>query len=372
MACSALIENTAIKEKSYSIMKVSKKLPHHYISKVMLLRKLAIAVCLTVSIACSKKEATSTPTPTNPTPTPAATRLINLPTGWKYASLLSAAFPAGVELYFFDTLFQGRKTKAFCLAYDSKRSNIEFKPVLSATLKKPSDFYKEEAGVVYGCLNGGFFGGSQSFSLVQYNGVVQSANIKSVSRSFNGVSTAYYPTRAAFGITSTGSPMTAWIYHVGAGNNDIYAYPSPSPNVEGSAPQAVPTESFPAGATRWTTTSAIGGSPMLVRNSNVLISDAAELISINNNTSRPRSAIGFNSNGIVLLLAVEGDNTAAGYTGLNLTELANMLKDLNCVEAINLDGGGSTSMVVANQLLVRPGDSGVERPVISVIIIKQK
>lgn len=353
-------------------MKALKRLHHHYISKDMLLRKLAIAVCLTVSIACSKKEATSTPAPTNPTPTPAITRLINLPAGWKYASLLSAAFPAGVELYFFDTLFQGRKTKAFCLAYDSKRSNIEFKPVLSATLKKPSDFYKEEAGVVYACLNGGYFGGNQSYSLVQYNGTIQAVNIKSVSRNFNSVSTAYYPTRAAFGITSTGSPATAWIYHVGAGNNDVYAYPSPSPNVEGGAPQPVPTENFPVGATRWTATAAIGGSPMLVRNSNVLISDAAELISINNTSSRPRSAIGFNSNGIVLILAVEGDNTSGGYAGLNLTELANMMKELSCVEAINLDGGGSTSMVVANQLLVRPGDNGVERPVISAIIIKQK
>jgi hypothetical protein len=338
----------------------------------MLLRKIALAVCLTISIACSKKDSATTPAPTNPTPTPVASRLINLPAGWKYASLLSSAFPTGVELYFFDTLFQGRKTKAFCLAYDSKRSNIEFKPVLSATPKKPSDFYKEESGVVYACLNGGYFGGNQSFSLVQYSGVVQSANIKSVSRNFNGVSTAYYPTRAAFGITSTGSPSTAWIYHVGAGNNEIYAYPSPSPNVEGSAPQPVPTETFPAGGIRWTSTAAIGGSPMLVRNSNVLISDAAELISINNTTSRPRSAIGFNSNGIVMLLAVEGDNAGAGYTGLNLSELANMMKELSCVEAINLDGGGSTSMVVANQLMVRPGDNGVERPVISAVIIKQK
>ena len=60
------------------------------------------------------------------------------------------------------------------------------------------------------------------------------------------------------------------------------------------------------------------------------------------------------------------------YDGINLADLANILSNLGCQDAINLDGGGSTSMVVANQLLVRPGDNGVERPVVSAILIKKK
>jgi hypothetical protein len=258
------------------------------------------------------------------------------------------------------------------LAYDSKKTNFEFKPVLAAAAKKPSDFYKEETGVVYACINGGFYGSNQSYSMVQFNNTVLSANIKSVSRSLNGVNTAYYPTRAAFGMNTAGEPVSAWIYHVGAGLNDVYSYPAPSPNAEGSAPQAEPTALFPVGGSRWVTTAAIGGSPMLIRNGTIQITDVAELININNTTSRPRSAIGANSSGLVIVLAVEGDNTSAGYAGMNLAELAAMLKDLSCTNAINLDGGGSTSMVVGNQLLVRPGDNGVERPVVSAVVIKQK
>ena len=53
-------------------------------------------------------------------------------------------------------------------------------------------------------------------------------------------------------------------------------------------------------------------------------------------------------------------------------QLAQLMKDLNCTNAINLDGGGSTSMVIANQLTVKPGDKGIERPVASAIIIKHK
>lgn len=327
---------------------------------------------LALFTGCSKGNDTNV-TPVQPVnPTQPANTLVTLPAGWKLSTLLTASFPSGIQLYFFDTLYQGKKTKAFCLAYDSKKTNIEFKPVLSATAKKPSDFYKDETGVVYACINGGFFGGNQSYSLVQYNNTVLSANIKSVSRALNGVNTAYYPTRAAFGISTAGDPVTAWIYHVGTGINDIYSYPAPSPNAEGSAPQAEPTALFPSGGSRWLTTAAIGGSPMLIKNGTIQITDVAELISVNNTTSRPRSAIGANTSGIVLIVAVEGDNGPGGYAGLNLAELAAMLKDLSCTNAINLDGGGSTSMIVGNQLLVRPGDNGVERAVTSAVVIKQK
>ncbi|MFZ9718483.1 MAG: phosphodiester glycosidase family protein, partial [Chitinophagaceae bacterium] len=228
----------------------------------------------------------------------------------------------------------------------------------------------EEPGVTLACINGGYFGGNQSYSLVKYNNTVFSANIKALTRSFNGSNTSYFPTRAAFGVSSTGAPSVAWVYHVGSGNDLIYSYPSPSPNALGLPPQPVPDANFPAGGTQWNTVSAIGGSPVLIKNDQIRISDAEELIDINNTSSRPRSAIGYQSNGMVLMLAVEGDN-APDYPGINLANLAALLKALGCTEAINLDGGGSTSLVVSGTRTVRPSN-GTERAVPSVVLIKRK
>lgn len=306
---------------------------------------------------------------TNPTP---VVPIIPLPAGWKYNASYSTNFPTGIQAFSFDTIYNGRTVKAFCLAYDSRLGAYDFKPVQSATAKKVSEFVSQEPGIVFGGINGGFFGGNSSYSLVKFNNTQSSHNIKSVNRTYNGVSTPYYPTRAAFGIQANGSPTTAWIYHIGPTNDNIYQYPAPSPNAEGSAPQPVPTDIFPSGGTPWTVPTAIGGSPMLLRGGQVNISDVAELISINNTTSRPRSAIGHTANGIVLLLAVEGDNGSAGYPGINLSDLAGMLRQLGCTDAINLDGGGSTSLVISSRLTVRPGDAGVERPVISAVLIKQR
>lgn len=326
--------------------------------------------------SCSKDNSgsggggTTNPPVTPPVNPPAFTPLITLPPGWKPATSYMTTFPQGIQLFQFDSIYNNQRIKAFCLVYDSRNTTFEFKPVLSNTAKTPTSFYTEEQGTTYACINGGYFGGNQSYSLVKYNNTVFSANIKTLTRSFNGANTSYFPTRAAFGITSTGAPSVAWIYHISSGNDLIYSYPSPSPNALGLPPQPVPDANFPVGGSVWNTTSAIGGSPVLIKNNEVRVSDAEELIDINNGSSRPRSAIGYLSNGMVLLLAVEGDN-APDYPGINLVNLAALLKTLGCTEAINLDGGGSTSMIVSGTRTVRPSN-GTERAVPSVVLIKRK
>ncbi|NDC78748.1 MAG: phosphodiester glycosidase family protein, partial [Chitinophagia bacterium] len=51
---------------------------------------------------------------------------------------------------------------------------------------------------------------------------------------------------------------------------------------------------------------------------------------------------------------------------------AMMMKSLGCSHAVNLDGGGSTSMLVGGSMLIRPSASGTERAVVSVVMVKRK
>lgn len=297
-----------------------------------------------------------------------ASTLIPLPAGWRLAPEFMADFPReGLQLYILEAAAPATPAKVFCLAWDTTAPTVAFKPVLASTPRTPTQFAAQETGKVYAAINAGFFGGNQSFSLVQHAGVVASPNVKSLSRTFQGSSVPYYPTRAAFGINASGRLTTDWIYSIGAGNTPILAYPAPSPNRLGVAPQPVPTAAFPADAAPWVMEHAIGGSPMLVKDGEVRVTDAEELIDINNTTSRPRSAIGYTASGIVLLVAAEGDN-APGPAGFNLVQFAQLLRSLGCVGAVNLDGGGSTSLVVGGQRTVRPSD-GAERPVISALLL---
>ncbi len=336
-----------------------------------LTRAFVVMGILIALVACSKKDTPapmSTP-PNLPVVNPPATSLLNLPSEWVKETALMKDFPAGIEVFRRTTAYNGKPMNAYCVAFDPNA--VEFKPVFSATNKKSSDLYAQEPGVKYAVINGGYFGTNASYSLSMHNGTVQAINIKSLNRTYNGQAKTFYPTRGAFGITASGTPEVSWIYHVGSGIGTIYAYPQASPNDIAQTPQPQPSVSFPTGGAVWNVNSAIGGSPVLIKNNTANITDDEELIDVNNTTSRARSAVGHTANGLVVLLAVEGNN-ASGGAGLNLQELADLMKSMGCIGALNLDGGGSTYMMVNGQATVKPSDAAGERAVITAIILKKK
>jgi exopolysaccharide biosynthesis protein len=57
---------------------------------------------------------------------------------------------------------------------------------------------------------------------------------------------------------------------------------------------------------------------------------------------------------------------------MSLPTLAQILLELGSIEALNLDGGGSTTMVVRNKVVNRPSDQTGERPVSDAILIFPK
>lgn len=65
------------------------------------------------------------------------------------------------------------------------------------------------------------------------------------------------------------------------------------------------------------------------------------------NDRHPRTAIGKKPDGTVVLLVVDG--RAAESAGMSIPELQKIFRWLNCTEAINLDGGGSTTMYIKGQ-----------------------
>lgn len=326
-----------------------------------------------VFAACSKKTYYDTPRPQLPVEEeqqPGGS-LVSMPEGWSKQTDLTSGFPDALALYRNNGTFNGIQLNAYCLVLDPKNSAIEFKPVLPDKNKKPSALYAEEPGTVYACVNAGYFGTNVSYSLVIQNSTVLATNVSNIVRAYNGNNVNYYITRGAFGLTSAGVPEVTWVYNIGSGTGVTYSYTEPAANKEGEEPKPVPTTSYPAGAKVWNAKSAVGGSPVLLKNSEVRLTDVEEMISVDNTIQRARTAIGFNADGKVFILVAEGNNPN-GAKGLTLLQLANLMKSIGCKEALNLDGGGSTSMVVNGQLTVRPSDAAGERPVMSAIIIKRK
>ncbi len=99
----------------------------------------------------------------------------------------------------------------------------------------------------------------------------------------------------------------------------------------------------------------ISGGPYLVKNGNVYI-DASEEKLLSITGRNPRTAIGYTKENDLILVAVDGREGSS--IGLTLHELAGFMKSIGCINAINLDGGGSTVMYVNGAIVNNPHQPG--------------
>lgn len=113
----------------------------------------------------------------------------------------------------------------------------------------------------------------------------------------------------------------------------------------------------------------VGGGPQLIKDGKVAITLEQEKITESFSTTRhPRTAIAKLRDGKVLLVAVDGRQPNHSV-GMSLNELADLLLEFGVIEAINLDGGGSTTMVVENKVVNKPSDQAGERPVSDALLV---
>lgn len=82
----------------------------------------------------------------------------------------------------------------------------------------------------------------------------------------------------------------------------------------------------------------------------------------------PRTALGWRADGRFVMVTVDGRQPRKSV-GMTIPELTALMREFGCVEAINLDGGGSTTMVVKNKVINSPSDSTGERAVSDVLLL---
>ncbi len=105
-----------------------------------------------------------------------------------------------------------------------------------------------------------------------------------------------------------------------------------------------------------TVAESIGGTPVLVHEGKRWVGDDGSIFVAGRH---PRTVVGWNARE-VLLVTVDGRQP--GYSiGLSLADSAELLRSLGATEALNLDGGGSTTLAAGATVLNRPSDRMVKR-----------
>lgn len=118
----------------------------------------------------------------------------------------------------------------------------------------------------------------------------------------------------------------------------------------------------------------VGGLPQLIRAGTLLLDTPEGLEGAGREfatTRHPRTGIGFSSDSMIVKFVVV-DGRQSQSVGMTLREFSELMLSLGLHHALNLDGGGSTTMVVGDRVVNSPSDASGERPVANAVLLLER
>jgi exopolysaccharide biosynthesis protein len=304
---------------------------------------------------------------------------------WKNVDSLYQPLPPSVHVYFSNDSLDGKPNIAYYVIADLKDKKLDFTTdTTNGRRLTPAQYYQrdEKPLMVVNCTFFEFTHNS-NLNLVMRNGKVIAPNQQSIP--LRGKDTFKYAHvfPSAIGISKNRTADVAWTF---TGNRSKpYAMQWAMTAIidsikEMSLDSAIYHTSIvtvPHGGEssatlyKWKMKTAVGGGPVLLQNGEIKISNNEERKFGGKaiNDKHPRTAMGYTKDNKLIILVIQGrfPNIADGAT---LTQEAQIFKDLGCREALNLDGGGSSCLLINGKETIKPSDKEGERPVPAVFLIK--
>ena len=293
-------------------------------------------------------------------------------------------YPEGLSVEAFEKNFDtGEVAKGYVVIADLKANPaLRFRPTLVEEAMTPSEIFayfpSTNAGTPYVTTNAGYFWQGASLSLCITDGEVKSiASQTAYPNDAQGNQVTAYPVRAALGQMADGTFEATWVYCVLDDGNKPYSFPSPLDNDESTSTyMAAPPTSKTEGAALWEPQQAIGGGPMLVyEGQNVAMDNYYREVLHSGGTdgmSRiPRTAIGATSDGSRFMLIVCDGRGSNGSNGLSISDLAEMFIAEGMDYAVNLDGGGSSTIVGYDGTVLNNPSDGTQRNVPTAVVVSE-
>ena len=311
---------------------------------------------------------------------------VNAQLKWINVDSLYQPLPSSVHVYFTNEPIDTAPFRAYYLIADLKDKKLDF--TVDTTFGRrftPTQFYqKNDQPLVV--VNGTFFSfaTNQNLNVVIKNGKLVGYNIHSIPGRGKDTLTYRHPFGSAIGISKKREADILWTYTDSIQKypyalhspvdfiKDSIAKPSLEYIIQRTSTMRPISGRFEPMGNRWKVKTAIGGGPVLIQKGEIKITNNEELKFAGKaiNDKHPRTAMGYTKDGKLIILMIEGRNTVAH--GATLMEEAQILKNLGCWEALNLDGGGSSCMLINGKETIKTSDKEGQRAVPAVFIIKSK
>ena len=303
---------------------------------------------------------------------------------WVLDSALQAGLPDGIRVYKNQGSPDGKPFMAWYAQIDFRNMNLEIGA--DTTLGRritPQKFY-EQLDSPQLVINGTFFSFAtqQNLNAVMHRGRLLAYNQHSLRGNRADSLFYFHPFRGAFGMTKDRKPDIAWLF-TDSTRRYPYAFQYPRTALKNQNPGIKIREVEPkinhwfSGnrkkgiQKRWKMQTAIGGGPVLIQDSQIRISSREERMFLNSEeVKHPRTAIGYTRDHLIVLV-IQGRFPGIAE-GAGLSQVATILQELGCTEAINLDGGGSSCMLINGKETIKPSDPAGQRAVPAVFYIRSK
>lgn len=303
---------------------------------------------------------------------------------WQNVDAEFQPLPPSVHVYKTTSLLDGKPNIAYYVEADLKDKRLDF--TVDTTYQRrltPSLFYEKNGSplLVVNCTFFSFETNS-NLNLVVKDGKILSKNVEAVPLRGKDTLKYFHTLGSAIGINRNGADI-AWLL-TKKSKKKIIA--SPWPIFWTDSVRKIEIDSVnryskyifghvgeESTLYRWKMNTIVGGGPVLMSEGRIKITNNEERKFAGKaiNDKHPRTAIGYTINNKLIILVIEGRNPGIAE-GATLTQEAQIFKDLGCWEALNLDGGGSSCMLVNGKETIKISDAGGQRPVPAVFIIKQK
>lgn len=289
---------------------------------------------------------------------------------WKNVDSLFAPLPQGVHVFYTNDSLEGRTNIAYYVEADLKNKNLDF--TVDTTLSRrltPAQYFERNQHplVVVNCTFFEFVH-SKNLNVVMKDGKLLGYNNHSIA--LKGKDTLMYshPYGSALGINKKRNADVAWLY-TDSSKPVPLAYQHPIKFYKDSVTFIHKPRN--ESASKWKMRTAVGGGPVLLQDGEIKISNNEEEKFSGKAISdkHPRTCMGYTKDHKLIVMVIQG-RFPGKAEGATLTQEAQMLKDVGCVEALNLDGGGSSCMLVNGKQTITPSDKEGQRPVPAVFIIR--
>ncbi|OIR00697.1 hypothetical protein GALL_172220 [mine drainage metagenome] len=296
---------------------------------------------------------------------------------WKNVDSLYQPLPKNTHVFFSNDSLDSKPNIAYYFITDLKNKEIDFAAdAKNGTRLTPTQYFEKDDHplLVVNCTFFEFVHNS-NLNLAVNDGKVLANSIQTIANKGKDTLTYKHVFKSAIGIDEHRNADVAWVL---SDTTKRFAYvsqtaiPSFKDSVNYYSYKKMKSKNI-ATFNKWKIKTAVGGGPVLIQDAEIKISNNEEQMFAGKaiNDKHPRTAMGYTNDGKLIVMVIEGRFPGIAE-GATLTQEAKMLKDLNCKEALNLDGGGSSCMLINGKQTIKPSDKEGPRPVPSVFIVRKK